>query len=247
MTKEDVIKQFTNLKGVGKTKAELLYDNGFTSLEKLSKATSKDLIKIQGITEKNAIDIITQLKTEKTEETTKTAEKKPTTKPKTSEPPKEKTAPTKPKEVAEPVEIIEETEGGYLVKQKPTLSKNLKHQLTIRKQIKKRTPEFLREEWFRYKRIPKNWRKPDGITSKMRRNYKYRPSMARVGFRGPKNTRALHPSGFTEIMVYKPSDLEHINPETQAARIGGTVGTKKRVEIAKKAEELKIRVLNMKV
>ncbi|MHA1171367.1 MAG: 50S ribosomal protein L32e [Candidatus Heimdallarchaeota archaeon] len=111
--------------------------------------------------------------------------------------------------------------------------------------MKKRTPEFLREEWFRYKRIPKNWRRPDGITSKMRINLKYRPSKVRIGFRGPKETRGLHSSGFEEIIIHNMNELEAVNPKTQAARIGSTVGTKKRIEIAKKAEKLDIRILNM--
>jgi len=121
----------------------------------------------------------------------------------------------------------------------------LKEKLQTRKNIKKRTPEFLREEWFRYKRIPKNWRRPDGITSKMRINLKYRPSKVRVGFRGPKEVRGLHSSGFEEVIVYNVHDLEGVNSKTQAARIGGTVGTKKRIAIEKKAEELDVRILNM--
>ena len=79
----------------------------------------------------------------------------------------------------------------------------------------------------------------------MRRNYKYRPSLVRVGFRGPKETRGLHPSGFEEVTVYNVNDLENVDPKIQAARIGSTVGTKKRIDIEKKAEELDIRILNM--
>ena len=116
--------------------------------------------------------------------------------------------------------------------------------LQLRKEIKKRTPEFIREEWFRYKRVPRNWRKPDGITSKMRINLSYRPSKVRVGFRGPKETRGLHSSGFEEIIVHNVQEIQDIDPKTQAARIGSTVGTKKRMEIEKKAEELDIRILN---
>jgi large subunit ribosomal protein L32e len=130
-------------------------------------------------------------------------------------------------------------------KKKPVLSEELKQKLEKRKEIKKRTPNFLREEWFRYKRIPQNWRRPDGITSKMRRNLAYRPSKVRVGFRGPKETRGLHSSGFQEVTVFNVKDLEGINPKTQAARIGGTVGTKKRIDIEKKAKELDIRLLNL--
>jgi large subunit ribosomal protein L32e len=56
----------------------------------------------------------------------------------------------------------------------------------------------------------------------------------------------LHPSGFEEVMVHTVRDLDQVNPDIQAVRIGSTVGTKKRLEIAKKAEELNIRILNMK-
>jgi len=237
MTKKDVIKEFTQLKGVGSAKAELLYSHGFNSLEKLKKASVEELVKIKGVTEKNAEDIKDQLE-----------EKKPEVKgkAKAEEITEKKSKEKKEKEPEEEIEIVEEEEK-YRVKKKPELKKEQKVQLAKRQQIKRRTPQFLREEWFRYKRIPKNWRKPDGITSKMRKNLKYRPSKVRVGFRGPKEVRGLHPSGFEEVIVYNPADLSTINPKTQAARIGGTVGTKKRMEITKRAEELEIRILNMKV
>jgi large subunit ribosomal protein L32e len=172
----------------------------------------------------------------------KTTTKKPKAE-KKIEKPNSETKPKKEEEKEEKEEKVEESE--YKVKKKPELTKELKSKLQVRRQIKKRTPEFLREEWFRYKRIPKNWRRPDGISSKMRINLKYRPSKVRVGFRGPRKTRGLHSSGFEEIIVYNAGDLEGINPKTQAARIGSSVGTKKRMNIEKKAEELEIRVLNL--
>ena len=246
MTKESVIKEFTSLNGVGNAKAELIYTSGFNSIEKLKNATVGDLKNIKGITEKNAKDILNQLK--ETTETKAKAKPKETKKEGKPAPAEEKPGkkPTKKKE--ETVEIVEdEKEEEYKAKKKPKLSKEQKEKLQVRRQIKKRTPTFLREEWFRYKRIPRNWRRPDGISSKMRINLKYRPSKVRVGFRVPKDVRGLHPSGFEEVMIYNVNDLKGIDPEKQAARIGGTVGTKKRLEIAKKAEELEIRILNMKV
>ena len=39
MTKDDVIKEFTKIQGVGQAKAELLYKNGFTTLNKLKNAS----------------------------------------------------------------------------------------------------------------------------------------------------------------------------------------------------------------
>jgi large subunit ribosomal protein L32e len=176
----------------------------------------------------------------------KTAQKKKPAEKKVTAPKKKE----KPKEAAKPKEEPKKEEKKskkteIKAKKKPELDANIKDKLQKRKEIKKRTPEFLREEWFRYKRVPKNWRRPDGITSKMRRNFKYRPSKVRVGFRGPKDVRGLHASGFEEVVVNNVNDLENINPKTQAARIGGTVGTRKRTDIGKKAEELNIRVLNL--
>jgi large subunit ribosomal protein L32e len=232
MTKETVLKEFEALKGVGKAKAKLLYDNGYESLEKLKKAKMKDLTKIKGISEKNAKEILDQLKEKKAVPAKKADETKEQVEQK-----QEKTA---------EVEIVDQKEGAYQPKIKPQLNEKEKEQLVIRRQIKKRTPYFLRDEGFRYKRIPKNWRRPTGYTSKLRINLKYRPSKVRVGFRAPKLVRGLHASGFEEVMVHTVKELDAIDPKKQAVRIGGTVGTKKRLEISKRADELAIRVLNMR-
>ena len=257
MAKADVIKEFTKLKGVGPAKAELLYKSGFTSLEKLKSAKISDLTKIDGITDTNAKELLAQFKA--TGKTKPKTQKKPVAKPKIAEKTIEEKKPAKKPEpkTKEPVEketkeeskeelvVVEDEEKGYKVKIKPKLDKKQKERLALRKEIKNRTPQFLREEWFRYKRIPKNWGRPDGISSKMRRNYKYRPSKVRVGFRGPKDVRGLHPSGFEEVMISNVAELESVDPKKQAVRINGAVGTKKRLEISKKADELDIRILNV--
>jgi len=232
MTKEAVLKEFEALKGVGKVKAKLLYNNGFDSIEKLKKGKIKDLTKLKGITEKNAKEILAQIKEKKEKPVKKTPEKKDQ-----EEPIKKKT---------DDVEIVDEKERAYKPKIKPQLNKKEKEQLVIRRQIKKRTPHFLRDEGFRYKRIPKNWRRPTGYTSKLRINLKYRPSKVRIGFRAPKIVRGLHASGFKEMIIHTVKELETIDPKKQAVRIGSTVGTKKRLEIVKRADELDIRVLNMR-
>jgi large subunit ribosomal protein L32e len=217
------------------------------------KKVTKSATKSKPIAEKKTTKKITTTKKTVAKEELASKKKTTTNKPKTEkkiEKPKPKTdtkkteeKPKKEEEIEDKEEKVEEPK--YKVKKKPEITKELKTKLQIRRQIKKRTPEFLREEWFRYKRISKNWRHPDGITSKMRINLKYRPSKVRVGFRGPQETRGLHSSGFEEVIVYNVSDLEDINPKTQAARIGGSVGTKKRINIEKKAEELDIRLLNL--
>ena len=256
MTKEDVIKEFTRIKGFGKAKSELLYKNGFDSIEKLKKAKIKDLEKIDGITNTDAKNILKQFtKESEIKKTTKTKKEKAKDLQKKVEKkkPSQKVKIEKKEEKQKEIKIEKEEEKiktkeekmEYKTKIKPKLNKELQNKLRIRKQIKNRTPEFLREEWFRYGKISKSWRKPDGMTSKMRLHKKYRQSVVRVGYRGPKNTRGLHSSGFEEVFVFNVNDLTKIDPNKQAARIGGSVGTKKRLDIQKKAEELEIRILNL--
>ena len=139
----------------------------------------------------------------------------------------------------------DETEDVYMVKQKPVLDDDMKAALALRAAQKKKTPSFRRTEWFRYKRLSRSgWRAPHGMDSKQRRNYKYRGSLVRVGHGKVAAARGLHPSGFQEIMVHNPNDLESIDPETQAARVGRTVGGRKRENIHARADELGIRILN---
>jgi len=236
----------------------LLYNNGYDSIEKLKKAKIQDLEKIDGITSNTAKNILKEMKTKsETKKTKAKPQKKEEVKEKHKKvEKKEKTVEEKLKKQEEKPKEIEikkeekilptEKKEEYKVKKKPKLNKELEERLRLRKQIKNRKPEFLREEWFRYGKLSRRtWRKPDGLTSKMRLHKKYRPSVVRIGFRGPRETRGFHSSGFEEVFVYNVNDLTRINPDKQAARIGSSVGTKKRLEIQKKAEELDIRILNL--
>jgi large subunit ribosomal protein L32e len=139
----------------------------------------------------------------------------------------------------------EEEDEGHVAKQKPVLSEDMKLALALRDEQKKKTPAFKRTEWFRYRRLSRSgWRAPHGMDSKQRRNYKYRSSLVRVGHGKVAAARGLHPSGFREVMVHNTVDLEVIDPETEAARVGKTVGGRKREQIYSRADELGIRVLN---
>ena len=148
---------------------------------------------------------------------------------------------------AEKAEVVEASEQQYVVKAKPELDDETADALAKRAMISGRRPAFKRQEWFRYSKLGEKWRKPKGIHSKMKRQLKRRPPMVDVGFRGPVAARDLHPSGFEEVLVYNVDGLEGIDPKKQAVRIGGTVGTKKRMAIEDRADELGIRVLNRMV
>ena len=139
----------------------------------------------------------------------------------------------------------DDEDEGHVAKQKPVLSDDLKVALALRFEQKMKTPAFKRTEWFRYKRLSRSgWRAPHGMDNKQRRNFKYRSSLVRVGHGKVAAARGLHPSGFREVMVHNAGDLEIIDPETEAARVGKTVGGRKREQIYSRADELGIRVLN---
>ena len=139
----------------------------------------------------------------------------------------------------------DEDDDVYMVKQKPVLNDEMKAALALRAAQKKKTPSFRRTEWFRYKRLSRSgWRAPHGMDNKQRRNYKYRGSLVRIGHGKVAAARFLHPSGFREVMVHNMADLEAIDPETEAARVGASVGGRKREHIYARADELGVRVLN---
>ena len=131
-----------------------------------------------------------------------------------------------------------------MVKIKPKLSDEEKRLLRLRNKMNRKRPKFRRQEWFRYKRLGDSWRKPRGKHSKMREHKGYRPPVVDSGYRGPRKVRGLHPSGFREVLVHNPAELDRVNPEREAIRIASRVGMRKRIAIEKKAEELGIRVLN---
>jgi len=112
---------------------------------------------------------------------------------------------------------------------------------------KHKKPKFKRQESWRYKRVKENWRKPRGIDSKMRKKVKGWPPSPGTGYRSPKKTRGLHPSGYVEVRVQTTEDLNELDPGTQAIRIARTVGDKKRVEISDLADERGIHILNPRI
>ena len=108
----------------------------------------------------------------------------------------------------------------------------------------RKKPKFRRWMSQAYKRVKESWRRPRGIHSKVRIRKKGKIKIPSVGYGAPKELRFLHPSGLKEVLISNLKDLEKVDPKTQAIRIAHTVGEKKRKEIIKKAEEMKIKVLN---
>jgi large subunit ribosomal protein L32e len=105
-------------------------------------------------------------------------------------------------------------------------------------------PRFNREESWRYKRVKSAWRSPRGKTSRVRRSKNGWPAVVKIGYSRPAAVRGIHPSGLRDILVYRPSDLDNVDANTQVARIAHTVGERKRVLIVEEAKKKNIRILN---
>ena len=131
-----------------------------------------------------------------------------------------------------------------IVEHPPKIKANINKKTRQLMAQKKRKPRFIRQQLWQFKKLREIWRRPRGRHSKQRKHLKYRPPTARIGYASPKKVRNLHPSGFKERIINNTKEFENIDKKTEAIKIAGKVGKKKRMEIIQKADEMGIRVLN---
>jgi len=130
------------------------------------------------------------------------------------------------------------------IKKQLDLPLDLQKKLEAKKLINH--PKFVRQEANRYKKLGFKWRKPKGIHSKRRRKLKRRSPLPTSGYSTDTDVKFMHPSGFFLKHVFNVKDvLEIKNYKTRvAALIGGTVGSRKRIEIERCAVRESIYVVN---
>ena len=245
MANEEIIETLSKLPGVGKKKAEALVAAGFDTVEKLKAASVEELQAAEGVGPKVAQAVVDGLKdldapADKAAGEVEVVEKAAAKKTKGKEAKAEKKA---AKGETQETQVVE-PEAVYRPKIKPVLSEELQYALQVRAMRRAKEPEFDYYQRWHSSRVPDAWRKPKGTLSKQRRGFKYRPPRVKVGYGKPALARGLHPSGFEEVMVANPDELALVDPKTQAARIVGTVGLRKRKLIEEAAAAKNIRVLN---
>ncbi len=111
--------------------------------------------------------------------------------------------------------------------------------------VQKRShPKFLRPNYGRSSRsrIKLAWRRPRGIDNKKRMKIKYMGKSPSIGYGQPSEIKYNHPLGLPELLVQTPSQLAGI--KDMVVRIAGGVGRKKREDIIKLAESMKLKVVN---
>lgn len=105
---------------------------------------------------------------------------------------------------------------------------------------------FKRAGYGTKKQLSDSWRRPRGLQSKQRMQKKAKGAHPTPGFGSPVAVRGLHPSGYEDILVHNPQEIEGLDAERQAVRIAGAVGMKKREQMQARAAELGLKVLNPK-
>ncbi len=176
-------------------------------------------------------------KTKPVAEKTKTAKEAEKTKEKHAEKSKEthakkaKTA-KKPYVKKKPVKITKSKE----VKKLSALVRAKKRHMFRGRFGKRSVRKVSKEKW-------QKWRKPRGIDIVFKKEDGLVPG---TGYMTPKKIRFIHPSGYKEKLVKNMNELVAMEKEKEntAVKISRTIGKKKKIEILKKADELKIVVLN---
>ncbi len=224
MADEETPTALTEVSGIGESKAESLREAGFESVDDLRSADQSDLSDVDGIGNALAARIKADIGDLEIETETEAEIEDETPEP-------------------EPDTAVEtELQPRGLVDKTPDLDEETEQKLAQR--AREGTPAFRRQDYHKKKRTPESWRAPRGNLSKQRRGQKGKGATVEAGFRTPKAARGRHPSGFEEVRVFNTDDLEGVDGETHAVRIGSTVGARKREHIEETAEEAGIRVLN---
>ena len=115
---------------------------------------------------------------------------------------------------------------------------------------KKKKPTFNVLNFGFMKSVKERWRKPRGTANKKRRKYKWAGASPKIGYKNTAKIRGMRRDGRREIFVRGMPDMEKLKEvkdrENLLIRFSGSIGRKKRTEMAAMAKEIGINVLNFK-
>lgn len=109
--------------------------------------------------------------------------------------------------------------------------------------------KFLRTDYWRLSKLGKRrrklqvWRRARGKHNKMRRRRKGYPAIPMIGYKQARKDSGKV-KGLLPVLVNNMSDLGKIK-SGQGAILSSTLGARKRIEVIKKAESMKIKIMNL--
>jgi large subunit ribosomal protein L32e len=106
--------------------------------------------------------------------------------------------------------------------------------------------KFIRKDAHKKKRVPENWRRPKGITNKMRLKRKGHPASVRPGYGTKDSERGKNRHGLFIVQVSNLWELRKLDPKADSALLAN-IGRKKKMELIAEAEKLGITLSNLNV
>ncbi len=123
---------------------------------------------------------------------------------------------------------------------------DIKNLLEVRKNTKKRKPNFARQDAHKKVRVKDSWRKPKGWNSKMRQGLRGYRKCVTPGYKSPLAVRGLTRQGLEMVRVSRKEDLSGLFPDKHILIISSGMGTRKKIEVLKEAVAKGFGVLNYK-
>jgi len=109
---------------------------------------------------------------------------------------------------------------------------------------KTKKPKFKRTDSNKYN-FKNKWRKPRGLHNKLRLKKKGHQKVPAVGYGSPKDKRGLTKEGLRPKLIFTIKDLEKLSKKDTGV-ISSSLGTKKKIELLEKANELNLNISNVK-
>ncbi len=115
-------------------------------------------------------------------------------------------------------------------------------------EIKTKKPKFLRRVWNRYSKLGKGrkkkqiWRSPKGRDNKMREKRRGYPVVVSIGYKKGEELRNVVEDKKI-VLIKNLRELEKV--KDNEIIIIGNIGKKKKIELVKKAKEMKIKIHNL--
>ena len=123
---------------------------------------------------------------------------------------------------------------------------DIKNLLEVRKNTKKRKPNFARQDAHKKVRVKESWRKPKGWNSKMRQGLRGYRKCVTPGYKSPLAVRGLTRQGLEMVRVSRKEDIAGLSSDKYALIISSGIGTRKKIEVLKEAIAKNFIVLNYK-
>jgi large subunit ribosomal protein L32e len=103
--------------------------------------------------------------------------------------------------------------------------------------------KFLRQDYYKYRRLGLKWRKPKGSESKLRKSKRGSGLLVKIGYSSPNKGRI---NNLCPVIVSNPNAVESLDKNKNIVIVSSDVGAKKSFAIFEKAKNLGFKVFNNK-